>query len=68
MDEKIILKDILFLVTTLSLIVILLIVVNITANGKIKSTIKSYLKSDKNSVSQNDIQSSTKILNLRLLY
>ncbi|UUC43172.1 MBL fold metallo-hydrolase [Clostridioides difficile] len=58
--KKIILKDILFLVTTLSLTVILLIVVNITANGKVKSTIKSYLKSDKNSVSQNDIQSSTK--------
>ncbi|HGM3219517.1 TPA: ComEC/Rec2 family competence protein [Clostridioides difficile] len=58
--KKIILKDILFLVTTLSLIAILLIVVNVTANGKIKSTSESYLKSDKNNVSQNGIRSSTK--------
>ncbi|HBG5345661.1 TPA: MBL fold metallo-hydrolase [Clostridioides difficile] len=58
--KKIILKDILFLVTTLSLIAILFIVVNVTANGKIKSTSESYLKSDKNDVSQNNIQSSTK--------
>ncbi|MCM4100029.1 MBL fold metallo-hydrolase [Clostridioides difficile] len=58
--RKIVLKDILFLVTTLSIIVILLFVVNVTANGKIKSTNESYLKSDKNDVSQNNIQSSTK--------
>ncbi|HFL2422702.1 TPA: ComEC/Rec2 family competence protein [Clostridioides difficile] len=58
--KKIVLKDILFLVTTLSIIVILLFVVNVTANGKIKSTNESYLKSDKNSVSQNGIQSNTK--------
>ncbi|MFQ5010347.1 MBL fold protein [Clostridioides difficile] len=58
--RKIVLKDILFLVTTLSIIVILLLVTNITANSKIKSTSKTYLKSDKNSVSQNGIQSNTK--------
>ncbi|HBY2916358.1 TPA: MBL fold metallo-hydrolase [Clostridioides difficile] len=58
--KKIILKDILFLVTTLSIIVILLLVTNITANSKIKSTSETYLKSDKNSVSQNGIQSNTK--------
>ncbi|MCC0627985.1 MULTISPECIES: ComEC/Rec2 family competence protein [unclassified Clostridioides] len=58
--KKIILRDILFFVTTLSLIAILLIVVNITANGKIKLTSESYLKSNKNGVSQNNIQSSTK--------
>lgn len=58
--RKIVLKDILFLVTTLSIIVILLLVTNITTNSKIKSTNESYLKSDKNDVSQNNIQSSTK--------
>lgn len=58
--RKIVLKDILFLVTTLSIIVILLLVTNITANSKIKSTSETYLKSDKNSVSQNGIQSNTK--------
>ncbi|EGT3682586.1 AHM family subclass B3-like metallo-beta-lactamase [Clostridioides difficile] len=58
--KKIVLKDILFLVTTLSIIVILLLVTNITANSKIKSTSETYLKSDKNSVSQNGIQSNTK--------
>ncbi|HBF9932142.1 TPA: MBL fold metallo-hydrolase [Clostridioides difficile] len=58
--RKIVLKDILFLVTTLSIIVILLLVTNITTNSKIKSTSESYLKSDKNDVSQNNIQSSTK--------
>ncbi|MCV2287628.1 MBL fold metallo-hydrolase [Clostridioides difficile] len=58
--KKIVLKDILFLVTTLSIIVILLLVTNITTNSKIKSTSETYLKSDKNSVSQNGIQSSTK--------
>ncbi|MDU9051578.1 MAG: MBL fold metallo-hydrolase, partial [Clostridioides difficile] len=58
--RKIVLKDILFLVTTLSIIVILLLVTNITTNSKIKSTSESYLKSDKNSVRQNGIQRSTK--------
>ncbi|RRH58986.1 MBL fold metallo-hydrolase, partial [Clostridioides difficile] len=58
--KKIVLKDILFLVTTLSIIVILLFVTNITTNSKIKSTSESYLKSDKNSVRQNGIQRSTK--------
>lgn len=58
--KRIILRDIMFFVTTLSVIAILLIVVNVTTNGKIKSTSESYLKSDKNSVSQNNIQSSTK--------
>ncbi len=42
--RKIVLKDILFLVTTLSIIVILLLVTNITTNSKIKSTNESYLK------------------------
>ncbi len=42
--RKIVLKDILFLVTTLSIIVILLLVTNITTNSKIKSTSESYLK------------------------
>lgn len=58
--KRIILRDIMFFVTTLSVIAILLIVVNVTTNGKIKSTSESYLKSDKNSVSQNNIKSSTK--------
>lgn len=58
--KRIILRDIMFFVTTLSIIVILLIVVNVTTNGKIKSTSESYLKSDKNSVSQNNIQDSIK--------
>ncbi|MER0278941.1 MBL fold metallo-hydrolase [Clostridioides difficile] len=58
--KRIILRDIMFFVTTLSVIAILLIVVNITTNGKIKSTSESYLKSEKNSVSQNNIQGNTK--------
>lgn len=58
--KRIILRDIVFFVTTLSVIVILLIVVNVTTNGKIKSTSESYLKSEKNSVSQNNIQGNTK--------
>ncbi|MFL8673930.1 ComEC/Rec2 family competence protein [Clostridioides sp. GD02404] len=58
--KRIILRDIMFFVTTLSVIAILLIVVNTTTNGKIKSTSESYLKSEKNSVSQNNIQGNTK--------
>ncbi|MCI9977680.1 MBL fold metallo-hydrolase [Clostridioides difficile] len=58
--KRIILRDIMFFITTLSVIAILLIVVNITTNGKIKSTSESYLKSEKNSVSQNNIQGNTK--------
>nr|UWI51034.1 MBL fold metallo-hydrolase [Clostridioides difficile] len=58
--KKIILKDIMFLITTVSLIAVLLIIVNVTANGKTKSTSESYLDSEKNSMSQNNIQNDIK--------